>query len=107
MLEFVKKSLDNKNLGSSQIGEVINISNATHIAVHVIWSGGTGTQGTIYVEGSIDGNDFQPVDFNNIESVSGGYLSDIDQVGYIYLRIRWNCIAGSGGTITAHVAGKQ
>lgn len=103
-----KTIIDAEDLGASQSSEAVQIREAIGYSVQVVWTGGTGTTGSIVLEGT----NYNPQDesvtpvYSSISSSavaanSGDQMVNVERAMYSYFRLRWVRSAGTGGTITA------
>lgn len=105
--ELELKSIDAHTLATEATGTTINIKEILACAVQTVWSGGTSTSGTLYIEMSINGTDFDTVTSRLISTTSGSCSTNIERAGYPYIRAHWVPTAGSGGTMTSTFSAKR
>jgi hypothetical protein len=104
---FNLKSIDAADLSASQTGSTIDVREVLAVATQVVWSGGSSTGGTLYIEASIDNSTFTTLSTYAVATNSGSYLLNAERAGYLYIRTRWVASSGTGGTISSHVSGKR
>ena len=102
IINVTKKTLlDAVSLVSDQTSSVQNIDNIISFAVQFTWEGGTTINGTLTVEGSLDGENFVPVEqLALVNEDDGNYLVNIERAGYSYMRANYDFTSGTGGTLT-------
>lgn len=96
-----KTLLDGVSLVADQTSAAENIDSVISFAVQFSWEGGTTINGTLMVEGSLDGSNFVPVEqLALVNEDDGNYLVNIERAGYSYMRASWDYTSGTGGTLT-------
>ena len=101
------KSIDTASLATSQTGTDVDVREVLAAAIQTVWSGGSGAGGTIYIEGSIDGSNYNNIASTLVAADSGSFLVNLERMGYTIIRARWARTSGSAGTITATCTAKR
>lgn len=91
------------DLGASGSTAVQDVSLISMAAVQEVYTG-TAPTGTIIVEGSNDGVNFNTVDSNAIV-LAGSKMVRISPLEFVYLRVSYTRTSGTG-TLTVNISGK-
>lgn len=96
----------NADITSSEI----NINEVKGFAMQAVWNGATGASSSdlILIQGSCDGSTWSTVDTKNLgSSTSGSILVNIDHPHYSYMRVFYDKVNTTAGTLKVVVNMKK
>ena len=111
LIHVLNKIIISSGVMSSDItSESLNINEVKGFAMQAVWSGATGASSSdlILIQGSCDGSNWSTVDTKNLGgATSGSLLVNIDRPHYSYMRVFYDKVNTTAGSLTVTVNMKQ
>lgn len=84
----------------------INVENCQAVAVQTSWKNGASPVGVMYVEASIDGENYVAISNQNVSGNDGSLLFNIEEPSYSRVRVTYDRTSGDAD-LTVFIAGKR